>query len=60
MIISCRNRKRNFEMQYGNQKRGNAMSKDELLKQQLTAIIADMEKHPNIWASASIEVEPEK
>ena len=36
------------------------MSKDELLKQQLTAIIADMEKHPNIWASASIEVEPEK
>ena len=36
------------------------MSKDEVLKQKLTAIIADLEKHPNIWATASVEVEPEK
>jgi hypothetical protein len=36
------------------------MSKDEVMKQQLTAIIADMEKHPNIWGPTSVEIEPEK
>lgn len=36
------------------------MSKDELLKQQLSAMIADLQKHPNIWGSAPVEAEPEK
>lgn len=36
------------------------MNKDEILKQQLTAIISDLEKHPNIWVAASVEVEPKQ
>jgi|GEM_PF-5294322 len=36
------------------------MSKDESFEQQLSAVIADLEKHPNIRAAAPIEIEPEK
>lgn len=36
------------------------MSKDKILGQQLSDVIADLEKHPNIWGAAPIEVEPEK
>lgn len=36
------------------------MSKDKFQEDQLAAVIADLEKHPNIWGSASVEAEPEK
>lgn len=36
------------------------MSNDKSLEQQLGAIIADLEKHPNIWGGAPVEAEPQK
>lgn len=36
------------------------MSNDKILKQQLGAIISDLEKHPNIWGAAPVKAEPQK
>lgn len=36
------------------------MSNDKTLEQQLGAIIADWEQHPNIWGAAPVEAEPQK
>ncbi|WP_283744868.1 hypothetical protein [Sideroxydans sp. CL21] len=36
------------------------MSNDKSIKPQLGAFIADLEKHPNIWGTASVEAEPQK
>lgn len=36
------------------------MSNDKTLEQHLGTIIADLEKHPNIWGVAPVEAEPQK
>lgn len=36
------------------------MTKDKSFEQQLGAIIADLEQHPNIWGAAPVEAEPQK
>lgn len=36
------------------------MSKDKSLERQLSGVIANLEKHPNIWGAAPVEIEPEK
>lgn len=36
------------------------MSNDKTLEQQPGTIIADLEKHPNIWGAAPVEAEPQK
>lgn len=36
------------------------MSKDESFEQKMNAVLADLEKHPNIWGAAPVETEPEK
>lgn len=36
------------------------MSNDKSLEKQLSAVIADLEKRPNIWSVAPVEAEPQK
>lgn len=36
------------------------MSNDKSIAQQLGAIIADLERRPNIWGTAPVEAEPQK
>lgn len=36
------------------------MSKDKSLEQKLMDVITELERHPNIWSSASVEAEPQK
>ena len=36
------------------------MSEDKSLEQNLLAVITELERHPNIWSSESVEAEPQK